>query len=84
MEVVQQVISVPYDPSSIEYENGPMGDAIQWRKVVQVKGYWDAHQPERSATMISAVPVTDMSGCPKASDSPSREKKGTTSRFRSD
>ncbi len=40
------------------------------------KGYGDAHQPEVSATMISAVPLTDMNGCPKASDSPSRKKKG--------
>ncbi len=68
------MILVRYDPCSIE--TGPIEYSIQWRKVIQERGYGDAHQPEVSATMISAVPLTDMNGCPKASDSPSRKKKG--------
>ncbi len=61
---------------SIECEIALIGDAIPWGKVIQETGYTDAHQPEISSTLISAVPVTEMIGCPKASDSPSRKKKG--------
>ncbi len=73
-EVVPQVISVPYNPCSIE--NDPAQDAISRRKVIQERGHGDAHQPEVSATIISTVPITDMNGCSKASDSPSTKKKG--------
>ncbi len=77
------MIAVPYDPSSIEYEINPIGDANPRIKpeVRQEGVYRDAHHAERSVTMIPAVPVADMNGCPKVSDSPSRTKKGLPQSF---
>ncbi len=70
------MISVPYDSSSIEYEINPIGDANQRVKVRQEGVHRDVHHSERSLTMIPDVPVTEMYGCPKVSNSPSRKKKG--------
>jgi hypothetical protein len=70
------VISVPYDPSSIEYEISPSGDANPRIKVIQEGDYGDAHQPDRIETIIPAVLVANMNGCSKVSDSLSRKKKG--------
>jgi hypothetical protein len=75
-EAVQQVISVPYDPSSIEYEADPIVDANQQIKVKQEGVYRDAHHAKRSVTNIPAVLVAAMNGCPKVSDLPSRKQKG--------
>jgi hypothetical protein len=40
-EAVPQVISVPYDPSSIEYEISPFGDANPRIKIIQEGDYVD-------------------------------------------
>ena len=51
-------------------------DANQRIKVRQEGVHTDAHHAERSVTMIPAVPVAEMNGYPKVSDSLSRKKKG--------
>jgi hypothetical protein len=74
-EVVQQVISVPYDPSSNKYEANPV-DANPRIKVKQEGVHRDARHAEKSVTNIPAVQAAAMNGCPKVSDSPSRKQKG--------
>jgi hypothetical protein len=69
------VISVPYDPSSIVYKVNPIGDANPRITVRQEGVHRDGRHAERSVTNIPDVPVAEMIGCPKVSDSPCRKQR---------
>ena len=63
------MISVPYDPSSVEYETNPIVDVAPRIKVKQEGVHRNASRAERSVTNVPVVPEATMCGCPKISDS---------------
>ncbi len=74
-ETFLQVISVPYDPSSVEYEAGQHVDVIPRIMVKQEGVHQNASRAEGNIPNVPIVPEAMMYLCPKISDSPNRNKK---------
>ncbi len=74
-ELVPQVISVPYDPSSVKYEAKPVVNVILRNRVKQEGDHRNASHVENNIPNVPVVPEALLHVCPKISDSPNRKQR---------
>jgi hypothetical protein len=74
-DLVPQVISVPYDPSSVEYEVKPNVNEILRNRVKQEGVHRNASHAENNRPNVPVVPEALPYVCPKIEDSQARKQK---------